>query len=121
MAKFVLKPQQILTAGDMSANIIVECPTIQQADLACIQINYSGASPAGTLIVEASLDDINWVALPLTVNGSTVMSLVIPTATSPIMVDLYSPGAPHIRVNFTASGGSVGTANILFTYKRLGE
>ncbi len=123
MAKFVKAPSALFVDQDMAADFRQIIPSTLQADVVGIQLNYDGADPAGVLTLEGSLDGgLNWVALPLTVNGSAAMSITIPTSTSPILFDIVNTSVPLLSVNFVADGGgSEGTMNGFFTYKRLGE
>lgn len=119
MAKFVLKPAQIATSQSMGASFEINCPSALQADVVGIQLNYSG-SPVGTLEVMGSVDGTNYTALYLSINGSSGLSIAIPTNTSPVIIDLYGSALPYLKLKYTRTSGT-GSANIFFTYKRLGE
>jgi hypothetical protein len=119
--KLVTAPATLLSAANMASNITSSAVDVLQVDVLGIQITYSGASPAGTLTIQGSLDGVSYTDLYFTVADSAVSSLTIPTATSPILVDMNIGSLAHVRVAFTTTGGSVGTMNAVITKKRIGD
>lgn len=117
--KLVLKPYKFLSAGNLNGSFNSSCPSTLQADLAQVQANYSGANPAGTLKMQGSIDNgTNWVDLPFLVNGSIVYSFNLASVSSPILMEVQNP-MPNLRLNFTTTGGAVGTIDAYISYKRL--
>lgn len=119
MAKFVLKPAQITSGQSMGSDFELLCPSSLQADVIGIQLNYSG-TPTGKLEVMGSVDGTNYTPLFLSINGASGLSIAIPTNASPIVIDLYGSSIPYLKLKYTRTSGT-GTANVYFTYKRLGE
>ena len=65
--KHVLKPYQVITAGDMSADITSEVVTVTQLDRVAFEVAWSGTTPVGTLFVDAQISpDLGvWTALDI--------------------------------------------------------
>lgn len=117
--KTVLTPAKFMAAQSMGASFVAMCPTVQQADVVGLQLNYTG-SPQGTIEIQGSVDGVNFTALYLTVNGVSGSSIAIPANTSPIVIDLYGSSIPNLRVVYTRTSGT-GSVDGFITYKRLGS
>lgn len=127
--KTYLKPAHEIVAQSTAANFNSPAIPVPQADIVGLQVNYSG-SPAGTLKVQASLDHDqdpygnilnagNWADLYFSLNGVTTNTITLPTATSPIFIDMSLGSMPFVRLSYTGSGA--GTLDCYVTYKRLGD
>lgn len=122
MSKMVLYPVLIINAGDMSAATITSLVAdIMQVDSACLQINYSGSSPVGTLVVQASLDGANYAPIPVSVGTTAAaLSVAIPGATSPILISLSPTTFRYLQVVYTKTSGT-GTLSAYLCTKRIGD
>lgn len=116
--KAVLAPDHFIVAASLAAGYTSPAMGVMQADIIGLQLNYTGA-PVGTFQIQASLDQVNWTALYLTVNGTVTNSIAVPANTSPIFVDMYGSSAPFIRVVYAGTGAS--TLDGYLTYKRIGD
>lgn len=111
MQKNVLKPQLIISAGDMSGDLTSEVVPIQWLDNVSIQLNFTG-TPTGAFEVQGSLDYSvdplsgtvknpgNWIAL--TLSPAPVAS----GSADQILLDLYGLTFPFIRVFYDSTSGS---------------
>lgn len=109
--KNTLPPIYIISSGDMSGNLTSSVTNVQYLDFVCIEAVITGTS-TGSLDVQVSNDQTNWVSLPLDPP---------PTITSgspnPIMIQITQEVAPYIRVVYTASSGT-GTLNVTLTARQ---
>lgn len=109
--KNALLPVQIISAGDMSANITGPVTTVAYLDSVAIQLNFTG-TPTGTFEIQGSLDhkvsvpansvvsNGNWVAMTLT---------PIPTATGSagqILINMNQIAFPYIRIVYLFASGT---------------
>lgn len=118
--KAVSAPNHLVVAQSIATTYTSPIITCLQDDVVGIQLNYTG-SPVGALAIQGSLDQTNWAALPVSVNGgSAVLTIAIPGASSPILIDMASGSLPYLRVVYTASSGS-GTLDMFVTSKRIGD
>lgn len=121
-AKSFIKPYKILSAGDMSADIVSSITAIQLLDNIGYQINFTGA-PVGTFSVEVSMDYEpgrapnwepanagNWITIPLTT------AVVAAGAGNSAFIDLNQLSAPYVRLRYTFSSGT-GSLDVFVTAK----
>lgn len=110
MAMNVVKPVHLISAGDMSADIISPAFECLNQDNIGIQLHWTG-TPTGTFSFQVSnnhLQDIegniivagNWVELPVT------PAIIAVGAGDDAYVDLNQVGARYCRVVYTATGGA---------------
>jgi hypothetical protein len=92
----------ILTDGDMSGNLETDVIDTSRLDAVVFYAKFTG-SPVGTLKVQVSIDDINYVDLP--------DSEVSVTAAGDFMWNIVDTNFDKIKVVYTATSGS-GTINI---------
>ncbi len=121
-ARTNLRPQSVITAGDMSTASITSSPTILQSlTLVNYAVTWSGTSPVGTLAVQASDDYAltpggavqnagTWNTLPLDLAGASVTSIPITGNSGNGMIDIDGLGAYAIRLVYTKGSGT-GTLN----------
>ncbi len=98
--KNVAFPYKILNAGDMSQATLTAGPqTIPYLDNVAFQANWTGA-PTGDFAVEASLDGVNYVGIP--------MSAPVTAAGSPdvAMFYLYQLPFQYVKVVYTKGSGT---------------
>lgn len=120
--KAVLAPKHFISAQSMGASFNTPAFDVTQADNIAIQLNYdTGSSPVGSFQAQVSLDQANWVALPLSIGGAAAASTIpIPGSTSPILIDLFGNSYPYLRIVYTRTSGTA-TVDGYITYKRLGD
>lgn len=113
---------QIITAGNMSGNLMSSVTNIEYMDNIGIQLNFTG-TPTGTFAVQVSIDYVqdaqgnvtnagNWIALSLTPAPTAAGSA------NQIYIDINQLSAPWIRTIYTA-GSSTGTLNAFVTAKMI--
>lgn len=116
-----LQSYQIITAGDMSADITSAVTNIQTLDNIGIQLNWTG-SPVGVFEVQVSIDYAqdnfgnvinagHWTPIDFQVGPST-------TDGSPIYLDLNQLSAPWIRTFYDRTSGT-GTLSAYITAKMI--
>lgn len=120
--KNILRQYQTITNGDMSgASITSSITNIQFLDNVGVQLNWSGSTPIGTIVVQVSADHAqdaegnvtvagNWISLPvsISVSGNTGSGYF----------DLNQLSSPWIRVVYTKTSGT-GTLNGYVTGKEV--
>lgn len=113
--KAILKRKRLVASQSLGASFNSSQEGVLQCDKVSLQSVYTG-SPAGTLEVQASLQDnpgaSDWVTLPVTAT--------LPTSASPILVDIETGSWQWIRIVFTRTSGT-GTIDIDVSYKRIGD
>lgn len=120
MAYNILKPVQLISAGDMSGSITSIACEIQLQDNIGVQLNWSGV-PVGTFSIQVSndhredskgniLNPGTWVSLPLS------PSITATGSPDSAYVDLNQLSAMYMRVVFTRTSGS-GTLNAFVSGK----
>jgi hypothetical protein len=117
MSKQVLIPQIALNAVSMASNQVSASFPTQYVDNLGIQLVWSGASPGGSIRIQVSMDQVTWISLQ-TMPGT---DLVISPGGSAgnAYVDVTQTTAPHMRVNYTTAGGSVGSLTAMVSFKGL--
>ena len=117
--KMVLNPVKFVNAQALTGNFNSSAINVLQSDVVDIQCNYTG-SPSGTLTIQGSLDGVNYAAIPFQSGTSVVTSLTLPTATSPILVNIINAGLKFVRISYTFTSGS-GSMDAYISYRRTGE
>lgn len=104
-----LLPIPILVNGDMSLTSLTSTTLpIQWEDSVALQFTWSG-SPVGTIAINVSLDQVNWVPLPV---ASFTGTYPVPgTTTSPAIVEVVLSAVSYLQVVYTKVSGS-GTLNV---------
>ena len=100
---------QIITAGDMSADITGPATNISYLDNVAIQLNFTG-TPTGTFSIQGSLDHKEYNGqivnagnfVPLTFSSTLAAS----GAAGQILLDLNQLSFPYIRIVYTRTSGS---------------
>lgn len=117
-----LRPQAVITSGDMSAVSITSTPTILQSlTRVSYEATWSGTSPVGTLSVQVSNDYSlhqdgtvnnagNWVSLVLNVSGTPSTTVSVSGNTGSDFIDVDGTAAYAVRLIYT-KGSGVGTLN----------
>lgn len=118
--KAVHSPTQFITGQSLGANFSSSALNVIQADVVSLQLNYTGSSPTGTLVIQGSLDGVNYAAIPFQSGSSVVTSLSLPSATSPILVNLTNLNIAYLQVAYTYTSGS-GDMEGWASYKRIGD
>lgn len=99
--KNTLPPIPIVTAGNMSGNVTSISVGVQYLDFISIEVVITG-TPTGTLDVQISHDNSNWVSVPL---SST--AVITSGSPSPIIFEnIEALPAPWVRMVYTATSGS---------------
>jgi len=113
-----LKPEQVITNGDMSADITSDVTILQQKSLVCYQLSWTGTSPVGTVSVQGSNDyslnadgSVNdpgtWTTLTLNVNGTPSTTISISGNSGDELIDPIGPtGLYAIRLIYTFVSGT---------------
>lgn len=117
--KAVQAPVILVSAQSLGASFTSSTINVIETDVLGLQLNYTG-SPVGTLEVQASQDNVNFATLPLSVAGTLVTSLTLPTDPSPLLLDIVSGSLSYVRVVYTRTSGS-GSITIYTSKKRLGD
>lgn len=110
MAKNVIRPNRIVTAGVMASTVTSPATNIQFQDNVCYQCNYSG-SPVGSFDVQTSADynpNGDDPAIPINNTGTWApLGLNIASAGgSPQVIDLNQLSMPWVRLVYTPVSGS---------------
>jgi hypothetical protein len=102
-------------AGDISGDIKGTPIGVEYIDNVCVQVSYTGTA-SGTVSVQFSLDyDHHHIA---SATWTTVLTETLPTATSPIYINLNQVAAPFMRVIYTKTGGT-GTMDVWVSGKEI--
>lgn len=91
--------QDVLQAGDMSANITSDVITLNNIEHIAVRAVWTG-TPTGTLFLECSTDNVNWFELDnVAVTG---------VADSQLWIDKNAPYRfARVRYSFTGGVGSL--------------
>ena len=124
-----LRPETILTAGNMGATSFQSTPTVLQGlSMINYAVTWTGTTPTGTLTLQFSDDYAlspdgrsvvnagTWNDVPVDVNGAANASIAISGNTGNGMIDVWSTGAYAARLSYTRSGGT-GTMTAVVTGK----
>jgi hypothetical protein len=103
--------QNILFNGVISASASLVSSSVDISEVFgfCIQAVWAGTSPAGTINVQGSTDNINF---------NTVTSLSVSGNTGNDLLNFNVAHFRYVQCTFTGSGGT-GTLNIQLSAKRL--
>lgn len=110
MAYNVLKPKQIVNAGDMSGDVTSPAIEILNQDNIAIQMNWTG-TPTGTFDVQVSVDHLEdaegnvlnagkWISIPLS------PSIAATGSADQALVELSPSAARYLRVVYTRTGST---------------
>ncbi len=122
-----LRPNTVISAGDMSAATVTSTATILQSITSLnYAVTWTGTTPIGTLAVEASddykadggavLNAGTWNVVPLNLAGASVTSIPITGNTGNGMIDIDGIAAYAVRLLYTKTSG-VGTLVAVVTGK----
>jgi len=112
-----LRPQPVISAGDMSAVSITSAPTILQSlSLASYQLSWTGTSPVGVVTVQVSNDYAlsptgtvavagTWTNIYFPVAGAQAASLAVSGNTGNAFINLSDLGAYAVRLVYTKTSG----------------
>jgi len=100
---------QVITAGDMSANVTGPATNISYLDNVAMQLNFTG-TPTGTFSVEGSLDHKEYNGQIVNAGNFIPLSLattpVASGAAGQILLDLNQLSFPYIRIVYTRTSGT---------------
>lgn len=100
---------QVITAGDMSANVTGPATNISYLDNVAMQLNFTG-TPTGTFSVEGSLDHKEYNGQIVSAGNFIPLSLattpVASGAAGQILLDLNQLSFPYIRIVYTRTSGA---------------
>ncbi len=122
-----LRPQQVISAGDMSDDIVSDPTILQSLSKLSYAMSWTGTSPVGTVSVEGSNDyslDCNgnvlnagtWSVLTLQVNGLPTTTVTITGNTGSGIIDITDTAIYALRLIYTAGSG-VGSLTTYVTGK----
>lgn len=110
--KLVLRKHQVVSSGDMSADVTSDTTNIEHLDNIAYQLVWTG-TPTGTFAVEGTVDGSTWAALdlsdPILASGSADDALIV----------LSDLSFVSIRVKYTRTSGT-GTLNVFISGKTSG-
>lgn len=122
-----LRPQPVITNGDMSANITSSVTLLQSLSSVSFMYYWSGTAPVGTVSIQVSNDySLNsvgavanaghWVTVELNLNGVPVASIPLSGNSGQGFIDVEPTAAYAIRTVYTFTSG-VGTLNSVINGK----
>lgn len=96
-----------LVSGNMNASITGPVVNIEKADTVAIQVDWASSDCVGTIVVNVSIDQVNWEALTFS------PALAQPNSDSAgYMINLALIPAPYIRVDYIKTSGSNGQLTV---------
>lgn len=98
-------PVVLMNELDISGDLTAQ-QQLEQVFAYSVAATFSGANPAGVIKLQASLDEVNWVAI-----DDSAFSI---SATGTTIWNVMSSNYRFVQVNWLASGGSVGTVTVKF-------
>lgn len=121
-----LKPNQVVTNGNMSGNITSSPTLLTNLTKASYAFSWTGTTPVGTVALQGSNDYAlnpngtvanagTWSTFTLQYQGNSVQSVPVTGNAGNGMIDVET-GANATRVVYTAGSGT-GTMQVLFTGK----
>lgn len=122
-----LRPQAVITNGDMSLASITSNPTILQSlTVGSYSYSWAGTAPVGTVAIQVSNDySLNsngtvknagtWITITVFYNGAFVQSVPVSGNSGEGLID-WSTGAYAIRTVYTKTSG-IGTLQSIFNGK----
>lgn len=123
-----LRPQSVITSGDMSATSITSSVTVLQGlTVGAYTYSWSGTSPVGNIAVQISNDYsilpsgvVNnagtWVTIYVTLNGAAVVNAIPVTGNTGEGAVEWSTGTYAIRTVYTKTSG-IGTLQCVINGK----
>ncbi len=126
-SRTTLRPQQVISSGDMSDDIVSDPTILQSLSKLSYAMSWTGTSPVGTVSVEGSNDyslDANgnvlnagtWSVLTLQVNGLPTTTVTITGNTGSGIIDITDTAIYALRLIYTAGSG-VGSLTAVVTGK----
>lgn len=106
----ILVNSNIAINGPTSGNIASSAQPVEYSNGFSVQAVYTGTQPQGTIMLQASNDNVNFV----TVTGS---SASLPGSTGSIVWNVRDPNYFYSRINFLGSSATSGVLNAWFTSK----
>jgi hypothetical protein len=110
--KNVIKPYQIINAGDMSGDITSASTNTQYLDNVGLIAEWTGTSPVGTITVEVQNGDSAWSEL----NFGTTIAVSGNTGNHNININELPFEKYRVKYNFTSG---VGTLTVYSTAKMI--
>ncbi len=112
-----LRPQVVINAASMAANITSAPTILQSLSTLSYSISWTGTSPVGTISLQASNDYAlnpngtvansgTWETLTVASGGSPVTTLSVSGNTGTGFIDITPTGAYSMRIIYTAASGS---------------
>ena len=111
--KAVTQPYQVVTNGDMSADLVSISTDIKTQDNVGYQVIYTG-TPTGDFLVQGTINGIDWETLDIGTPGPTAIGMG-----GSFVVSLTQVPYAKLRLAYTASSG-MGLLNVWVMVKRLG-
>lgn len=111
-----IRPQSVITNGDMSGNITSSPTILQSLTVGSYSYSWSGNTPVGTISLQGSNDYAlnadgtvrnagTWTTFSLTLNGSSVSSIPISGNTGNGIID-WTTGVYALRTVYTFTSGT---------------
>ena len=112
-----LRPQVVINAGSMSANITSTPTILQSLSMVSYSVAWTGTAPVGTLSVQVSNDySLNaagqvenagtWTTIVMSVNGTPSSTVSVSGNTGNAFLDIGQTAAYAVRVIYTAGSGT---------------
>ena len=107
----LIKPFKVITAGDMSGNLTSKVTVIDDLSMISYSVSWSGASPVGTITVQAS-NDYSTNADGSVRNAGTWNTLTLSSIcavsgnTGNGMIDIDSLAGYAVRLVYTRTSGT---------------
>lgn len=117
-----LRPQPVLTNGDMSGSLITQPTILQSLSCGSYSLTWTGTTPNGTVSLQVSDDyKLNpdgtvenagtWNTAPVTVGGASATTMPVSGNTGTGFIDILGTGSYAIRLIYTAVSGT-GSLNV---------
>ena len=120
--KNTLNNYKVISAGDMSGNLVSKVTDVQFMDNIGFQVNILSGTATGTFSVDVSADYAISLPTETVTNTGNWTSLTTATITSgsptQTFFNLDCISAPFIRVSYTAGTGS-GTCDVIIVGKSI--
>ncbi len=114
----VLRPNAVITGGDMSAASITSDATVMQGlSLVSYEVSWSGSTPVGTLSLQVSNTYTiapdgtvgaagTWTTVPLDVDGAYATSMPVSGNTGHGFIDVTLQAGYAVRLVYTKGSGT---------------
>ena len=127
MSRPQLKPQSVVTNGNMAGNLTSEVTILSNLSMASYGLSWSGTAPVGAVAVQLSNDySVNpngtvnnpgtWNTATLNYLGSQVQSIPVTGSPGSGFIDVSDTAAYAIRLVYTATSGT-GTLQVVINGK----